>query len=426
MSDTNPSLRPILEDLIQDLQSPDVMSQLGMVFLCLMVAWFVSQWAVRRWGNPDPELFSNTSALLNRMSFPLLGLGMLWLVVVALEGAARLNLVKLAFTLTAALGVIRLLVYVMRRIFSNRRFLNSFERSIELCVWVAVALYISGLGQDTYDFLQQYEIRIAKTRLSFATILEGILAVCVTMVVAMWGSASVERRLMASELDPSTRVVLARAIKALTLVVALVFSLSIVGIDLTVLSVFGGALGVGLGFGLQRIASNYVSGFIILLDRSIRIGDMIAVDKFTGTVSEIKTRYTVIHAIDGMEAIVPNEMLINAPVSNYAYTDKMVSSHIRLQVSYDSDLDTAMGILREAALAQARVLSEPVPKVFVVEFAADGITLDLTFWLIDPETGTMSIKSDIYLYIYRAFKQQGIEIPYPQRVIQIVSKTSTT
>jgi small-conductance mechanosensitive channel len=215
--------------------------------------------------------------------------------------------------------------------------------------------------------------------------------------------------------------VLARVVKALLLFVAVLMALSIVGIDLTVLSVFGGALGVGLGLGLQRIASNYVSGFIILLDRSLSIGDMITVDKFYGRVAQINTRYTLIKALDGTETILPNEMLVSTPVVNHSLSNREVRVVIKISVAYSTDLDRALAILGECARAQPRVLDKPEPGAFVTAFGSDGIDLEVGFWIRDPEEGTLAVRSEIARMVLRRFAAEGIQIPFPQRDVRIVA-----
>jgi small-conductance mechanosensitive channel len=208
------------------------------------------------------------------------------------------------------------------------------------------------------------------------------------------------------------------------ILIAILISLDLVGIPIGVLSVFGGALGVGIGLGLQRIASNYASGFIILLDRSLRIGDLISVDKYYGTVSQIRTRYTVVKSLDGIEAILPNELLVSQPVQNYSYSDKRINIALKVQISYDSDVNLAMRLMSESAAAQARVVAEPVPTANLIGFGADGLDLELGFSVIDPEKGTGALRSDIARSILQAFKEAGIEIPFPQREVR-VRRTTT-
>jgi small-conductance mechanosensitive channel len=214
---------------------------------------------------------------------------------------------------------------------------------------------------------------------------------------------------------------MARLAKAVLTVVALLCSLSLVGIDVTALSVFSGAFAVGLGFGLQKIASNYVSGFIILLDRSIRLGNLVAVDTATsGTVSQITTRYTVLKTLTGTEVIIPNEYLVSNIVRNLSFSDTRVRVAVTVQVAYQTDLDQAMQIMVEAARRQERVLSDPEPAVLLTDFAESGINLELGFWVSDPEAGTGGVRSNINMAIWKAFRDNGIEIPYPQREIRVI------
>jgi small-conductance mechanosensitive channel len=233
-------------------------------------------------------------------------------------------------------------------------------------------------------------------------------------------SSAVEARLNAAVgLDSNLRAVFARLSRALLILLAVLIGLPMVGIDLTTLSVFGGALGVGLGFGLQKIASNYVSGFIILLDNSIRIGNIITVGNDRGEVTRITTRYTVLKNLAGVEALVPNELLVGSVVQNESYTDRQVRIGLPVQVSYDGDLERAMAIMTAAAKAQPRVLADPAPAVLLKEFAESGINLELGFWVGDPEQGVGGLRSDINLAIWHDFKQAGIAIPFPQREVRI-------
>jgi small-conductance mechanosensitive channel len=241
------------------------------------------------------------------------------------------------------------------------------------------------------------------------------------VLVALWLSSAIESRLYAAaKLDNNLRAVLVRLSRALLIALAVLIGLPMVGIDLTTLSVFGGALGVGLGFGLQKIASNYVSGFILLLDNSIRIGNIITVGADRGEVTRITTRYTVLKNLSGVEALVPNELLVGSVVQNESYSDPKVRVALPVQVSYDSDLERAMAIMAAAAKAQARVLAEPPPAVLLKDFADSGINLELGFWVADPELGVGVLRSDINLAIWGEFKQAGISIPFPQREVRIL------
>jgi small-conductance mechanosensitive channel len=190
-------------------------------------------------------------------------------------------------------------------------------------------------------------------------------------------------------------------------------SLNLVGLDLTVLSVFGGALGVGLGLGMQRIASNYVSGFVILLERSLSIGDMISVDKYTGKVTNINTRYTVLQGLDGVETVLPNEMLISGPVQNQSLTNPKVRASTRLTLAYDTDLAVVIPLLEALAASTPRVLADPPPGVGLSRFGPDGLELDLGFWIGDPENGSGGVVSDINKKIYALVRSGEIKLGVP-------------
>ncbi|MFN3564646.1 MAG: mechanosensitive ion channel family protein [Burkholderiaceae bacterium] len=367
-----------------------------------------------------------------RLAFPATALALL----VAGEAALRISgvltraadarLLRLALTLLAAMALIRLLVYVLRRVFSNLAFIAASERVIGLTIWVVVALHVTGALGDVVEWLDATKIPIGASTVSLWVVAMGVLSLLVTLLAALWIGSALEARLMrAQQLEPNLRVVASRALKALLLVVAVLLGLSSVGIDLTVLSVFGGALGVGLGLGLQRIASNYVSGFIILLDRSLRIGDLISVDKYTGTVTQINARYTVIRALDGTEAIVPNERLVAEPVTNQSYSDRKVLIRTNVQVSYASDVDRALDLLRQAARVSPRVLDDPAPGAALADFGADGLNLALTFWIADPENGRLNVTSEVNREILRLFRENGVEIPFPQRDVRVVQMPAT-
>lgn len=256
-------------------------------------------------------------------------------------------------------------------------------------------------------------------------ILSGIFWVAVIMFGAMWVSRTLDRRvMMLSHLDMSLRIVISKLARTLLMVGAVLIALPIVGIDLTVLSVFGGALGVGLGFGLQKIASNYVSGFIILLDRSVQVGDRVTIGDRTGNITQITARYVVIRSADGTEALIPNENFIANTVVNQSYSDKAIWQSASVGVAYGTDLELALKVLIEAANSVPRILKDPAPAAFVVDFLDSSINLTVGYWIGDPENGLLGPKSALNLAIWRGFEQHGIQIPFPQREVRMVSQVS--
>jgi small-conductance mechanosensitive channel len=252
--------------------------------------------------------------------------------------------------------------------------------------------------------------------------LKLVLALALLWLLAQWLGRVIENRISRAEyVNAGMQVALVKLSKFVLLVLVFLLALDAVGIDLTALTVFGGALGVGLGFGLQRIASNFISGFIVLFDRSIRPGDVITIDNKLGWVQELRARYVVVKDRDGVERLIPNENLITNEVINWSYSDRNVRLKIPVSISYDNDPEQALALLAEAAKANPRVLADPAPTTRLMAFGDSGIELELRVWIQDPEAGMGSVRSDINLAIWRAFKDAGIVIPYPQRDLHIRS-----
>jgi small-conductance mechanosensitive channel len=413
----------LLIELWSDLQQPDVLWQIGVLALCLLCGWGMARRVRGGIGERREGLKGLGQRGLKRVVFPVTTLVLVWLARGILAQWHHVNLLSLAIPLLGSLAVIRLVFVALRHSFSDATWLAGFERGFAFLAWGVVALHITGLLPELIALLEGIGINVGKQRLSLWTLLQGMGAVLTTLLIALWAGGLIEARLAAAPgLDSNLRVVLTRLSRALLIVLAVLIGLPLVGIDLTMLSVFGGALGVGLGFGLQKIAANYVSGFIILLDRSIRIGDSIGVGPDRGEVTRITTRYTVLRGTNGIEAIVPNETLVSSVVQNESYTDPKVRIALPVQIAYGADLERAMDILIATAQTQPRVLADPPPKAFVVAFADSGINLELGFWIADPQAGTLNVRSDINLDIWREFKAAGIEIPFPQREVRIIGQ----
>jgi len=410
-----------LLDLATDFQDVRVLWQLGAIGLCVALAWWIDRQARPRI-HADEGAWKIGAGGLRRLIFPVPALLLVLLARAVMKRWVPVHLLDLAVPLLAALAIVRTVVYMLRQVFAASGRLAAYERVIAWTVWVGVALYLSGLAVELGDLLDDVAFHAGKQRISLLLILHGLFTVAVILLVTLWLGSALERRVMGVKvMDLSLRVVLTKVLRAGLIVVGVLIALPLVGIDITALSVFGGALGVGLGLGLQKIASNYVSGFIILLDRSVRIGDHIAVDNRGGQVTQITTRYVVLKGPDGTEAIIPNDTLVTSTVINQSYTDRRVRIAIPVQVSYASDLERAMAIMIAAARKQPRVLADPPPAVLLKEFADNGIQLEMGVWIEDPEEGRLNLSSSINLEIWREFRAQGIEIPYPQRDVHIVS-----
>ena len=424
----------LLDQLWSDLHASDFIWQVLVLLLALGVAWWLSfrlrQQNEQRSGEVGAQSALRTfgSGSLKRIAFPLIALVLVVILrkVLAALHWEHLSLLHLAGPLLVSLALARMFAYVLRRVLPQGLFLTSFERVVTIVIWFGVILHLTGFADPVIEALEQMSIPVGKQKLDLWMLVHGTVTVGVTLLVALWIASLIESRLMAAEkLDANLREVMARLAKAVLAVIALLSSLSLVGIDVTALSVFSGALAVGLGFGLQKIAANYVSGFIILLDRSIRLGNLVAVDATTtGTVSQITTRYTVLKMLTGTEVIIPNEYLVSNIVRNLSFSDTRVRVAVNVQVSYKTDLDQAMQLMIDAARQQERVLSDPEPAVMLTDFADSGINLELGFWIPDPEAGTGGVRSDINLAIWKAFRESGIEIPYPQREVRVLGSPS--
>ncbi|MFZ5505461.1 MAG: mechanosensitive ion channel family protein [Pseudomonadota bacterium] len=400
--------------------------ELAVVAVCLALAGLITRLLIRRQRRQaGVETLGATARLglegLQRLLFPLVGIALLSIARVVVELLQEPPLLmRLVIAMLVAMGVIRLVVYGLRQVFSPAGWLSTFELLIGLTIWSAWVLHALDILPEVIEWLDSQQVALGKQKLSLWALMQGGAWVLVTLIAAVWLSGSVERKLMRAPLDSNLRIVLARLSKVALMFLALMVTLPLVGIDLTALSVFGGALGVGLGFGLQKIMANYVSGFIILLDRSIRIGDLISVGTDRGQVQQITTRYTVLRSPSGVQSIVPNETLVSSVVQNEGLSDREVRVAISVQVGYADDVERALVILEECARAHERVLSEPVPRAFLHSFGDSGINLELGVWITDPENGTLAIRSAVQLEILRRFRAEGIEIPFPQREIRIL------
>ncbi len=414
------STHNLLTELLSDLEQTRILWQLAVLGFSLALAWGLTRLLRSRLPKSEGAIKVGLGGV-SRVAFPLVALLLVVIGKTVLKNWYSINLLNIATSLLLALALVRLAVYALRKIFAPSGWLHSSERFIATVIWIGLALHLTGFLPEILDAMDELSFHIGRQKISLLTILSGILSVLVTLMAAMWLGRVLENRVMAAEnLDMNLRVVLAKLFRAVLVVLGILVALPLAGIDITVLSVFGGALGVGIGFGLQKIASNYVSGFIILIDRSIHPGDSLTVEGRFGTVSQLTARYMVLKSLDGTEAIIPNETLISSTVINHSYTDRHFRVGIPVQISYQSDLERAMAIMKEAATQQPRVLADPETKVFLKSFGDNGIDLEMSIWINDPEEGQLGLKSDINLEIWRQFQAAGIEIPYPQRDIRII------
>lgn len=384
---------------------------------CLGVAWG----AVRLLrGTPRPQSVWFGKRVVDGLLFPVVALLLALAARHYWPAGAPTSVFRIVLPILTSLVVIRLLVRVLRRVFPASRVMRTVERSVSWIAWLGVVAWITGLLPLLLDELDAIHWTVGATQLSLLSLLQGALSAVAVLVVALWISSAIEARLLKGTdgQDLSVRKIAANALRAVLLFVALLISLSAAGIDLTALGVLGGAVGVGIGFGLQKLASNYVSGFVVLAERGVRIGDTIKVDNFEGRITDIKTRYTIVRALNGRESIVPNEMFITQRVENSTFADTKTGLASVVVVPYGTDLDVLGAQLLAAVREVPRVLDHPSPEVQLQSFAPHGLELAVAFTIADPLAGTANVRSAVNYAILRTLNESGIDIPYPQQVVR--------
>jgi len=404
-----------LAQWLAGLLRPTVLLEAAALAVCVATAWAVLR-ATRK-AAPGSIWFGER--IFDGVLFALLALALAMLARWLLQGHLPIALLRLAVPVLASLAVIRLVARVLHVTFPQSSLVRVLERTVSWLIWLALVLWLTGLLPLVLQEMEALSWRIGGTPVSLRSLVEGVLTAGVVLVIVLWLSAAIEARLLAADgVNLSVRKIAANATRAGLLLVGVLVALSAAGIPLGALSVFGGALGVGLGIGLQKLAANYVSGFVILAERSLRIGDLVKVDNFEGRITDITTRYTVIRALNGRESIVPNELLITQRVENCSFADRNLALNTVVQVAYGTDLQALMPKLALAVAAVERVLTDPAPGVLLSGFAADGLELTIGYWVGDPENGTLNVRSQVNLAVLQCLTTEGVEIPFPQRVIR--------
>jgi small-conductance mechanosensitive channel len=402
---------------LKALVQPTVALELATLAVCVLLAWGLVRAARQALGREERSIWFGRKDV-DGVLFPLLLLCLGFGARALLDQYVNVAVLQLAIPVLLALVAIRTGVKVLQIAFSEARWVRALENTISWLVWLALVLWVSGLLPVLLSALDQVSWKVGTTRLSVRNILEGLLTASVVLILALWLSAGIEARLLRSATggELSLRKALSNATRALLLTLGLMVALSAVGIDLTALSVVGGALGVGIGFGLQKVAANYVSGFVILTERNLRIGDFIKVESFEGAITQINARYTVVRAQTGRESIVPNEMLVSSRVENLSLADSVVVQTTQVQVAFNSDPAKVMELLQSAALAQERVLKDPGPSVQLSQFVADGLEFTLVYWINDLHNGQGNLRSDVNMAILSSLRDHGIQMNAPARV----------
>lgn len=403
---------------------------IGAIILSLLVSRFLA-YRIRRW----EEYFSKENVshsiarfclqLARRLFFSIfaalfLSLGASVIADQHLLAEKSFNLINIGYQIFYAWALLVFMIQLFTTFVATDSFLQQIKKPLYVIFWILAILEIVGILPKFIQALRAINLPIGSDSLTLWALIVGAITIFISLLVAHWLSNLCDSALnSAKDIDNNLKIVLSRLIHIAFMAVAVLISLSAMGLDLTILSVFGGAIGVGLGFGLQKIASNYISGFIILFDHSVKIGDTVEVAGFNGKITQIKTRYSVLRNFSGEEMIIPNETFVTQNVKNFTFTDRASVATVETSIGYECDVNRALAILVEIARRQSRVLENPTPWAVVSGFGNDGINLKLSFWVKDPENGTSVLRSSIMKEVLERFNAEKISIPYTIRDVTL-------
>lgn len=416
---------PITFDRLETtLTTPFGWIELAVALACLFAGWLVDRHFEKR--SKDGAKRLRLPGGVVRFAMPVVALLLLLVARAVWKRYLPTLFLDVGVLLAVALAAIRIVVYTLRRLVPNATWLKGSERTVAYGVWTLVALHALGITPQIAAELDALRLPLGKNEVTLLTIAKGTTAVVLTLALTLWLSGLVEQRLVKTPLDLSQRALASKFVRAMLLIVGVLVAFQAIGFDLTLLSVFGGALGVGIGLGLQKLASNYIAGFVILIDRSIRLGDQVTVDNRHGVVTQVTSRYVVVRSLDGVEAIVPNETLVTTTVLNHSFSNRDVRVGATIMVSYGTDIDRALSLMCAIARRHPRVQTEGdrAPAAFVLRFAELGIELELGVWIRDPENGQTNLRSDLNREIWKAFQQAGIGVPVKMQEVRVFPGTT--
>jgi len=404
----------------QYLLTRDTLIELSLIIIAAGVAWPISILVRNRMQERSKKdarnaLLQRFWLTLGKLAFPIVWLGLQWIVFTAMSylGYQHAALVVMSSLLSAWIVISLATVFVVNPLWSL---------SIAIIAWVVAALNIVGLLDNTIAMLDGAALSLGQVNISLLAIVQGLIALGVLLWITTIAGQVIDGRIKSSpNLTPSIKVLTTKLVRILLAIAAVIFALKIVGIDLTAFAVVGGAIGVGLGFGLQKIFANLVSGFILLLDKSIKPGDVIAIADYYGRVDSLGARYVSVLTRDGIEHLIPNEELITTRVENWSHTHNLIRIRKTVGIHYKSDVRKAIELCLEAAEETPRILKDPVPVCHLREFADSSVNLEVRFWIDDPMNGRANVVSVLQLGIWDKFHEHGIEIPYPQRDLHLRS-----
>ena len=418
------------QDIIERLLLPASLAQFAVIGGAILLGWWIARLVRPRFASSTAP--DDVQGRLREVSWVAAPFAITVLILAMADGLLHASgvparFVDVAVQLTALLLLIRVVVYVVRVSLGTRARIKGWGTPISLILWVFLSLHLLGWGDTVIGVLDGMGVTLGKTRISVWSVAKLVVTVSLFVLAAMWVSRWLERHVLKVDaLPPTMRIGIAKFTQAFLVALSVLVGLNAAGLDLTTLNVLTGAIGIGLGFGLQSIAANFVSGFVLLMDRSIKPGDVISFTGTTGTategfgwVEELRGRYVVVRDRDGVATLVPNQNLITNSVVNWSYTDPRVRLKLPVRVSYKSDPELAMRLMLESTLGHPRVIQNPAPVARLMSFGDHGIELELRFWIPDPQEGVNNVRSDVNRAIWRLFKQHGIVIPVAQREVRV-------
>ena len=405
----------------QHLMTRAALVQAGLVLALCLVAWAVTR--VLRQGAKGAA--PHTGWRADQRIEPMLRelrhcawAGVCGVLLLVLDAAARhFHLPHKVLSIAVSVALAWVLAHIASTLIKSR-FLG---RLVAWAVWIMAMLHAIGVESQALEFLDDLGFSMGKSHVSLLLILKGVALFVVLMQAARMLSSMTDDKLQnAQGLSPSAQVLFAKGASFVLYALAITITLSTIGVDLTSLTVFSGAVGVGVGFGLQKIFSNLVSGVILLLDKSLKPGDVIEIGGVQGRIAQINARYSAIETLDGKAYLVPNENLIGNEVINLSYSDSRLFLRAEVGVAYAGDPRIAMRLMEQAAASTPRVLAEPAPLARIDSFADSSVNLSVGFWIEDPQNGLANVRGDVLLAIWDAFNASGVSIPFPQREVRLL------
>ncbi|MEK9672906.1 MAG: mechanosensitive ion channel domain-containing protein [Rhodospirillaceae bacterium] len=366
------------------------------------VSWY------RRFGEPVADA-------LKGIARPFIWLAVLWFAVFAAQGAGwRHHILEGLVSLLTAWVAIRLAAGFVRH--------PLWSRLVAAVAWSIAALNLLGLLGPVMVTLDQMALNPGDFRISALGVIKGVIVLALFLWAAGALSTIAESRIAGSRsLTPSMRVLFSKFARVVLYVIAIVMALESVGIDLTAFAVFGGAVGLGIGFGLQKVVSNLMSGVILLMDRSVKPGDVIAIGETFGWINKLGARYVSVVTRDGTEHLIPNEELISQRVENWSHSNQLVRQKIPIGIDYEADVHLARELAVKACEGVDRVLKEPKPVCHLIAFGDNSVNLELRTWINDPQNGVANVRSQVQLNVWDLYHKHGVVFPFPQRDLHLKS-----